>query len=107
MVKTFSLRSLCLFALVICMMLVTSTDAFAFGKRGKGLFGWRESAPSCTNAPSNQQSFGYKQVCENGQCFPVPESTPSVSPPPKAVETIILHKEGNAWKDASGNVWKK
>lgn len=144
--KSFSLRSLCLFAFVFCMMLATSTDAFAFGKRGKGLFGWRDSgssscstcstgscstgscATSCENGQcftanmpteSNKQIIGsdgtvYKQVCENGKCFLVAETGPATlsSKPltlplkPVVEKTVTLHKDGDAWKDASGAAWK-
>lgn len=117
------IRTLGLFALVFCMMLAFSTDAFAFGKRGKGLFGWREGgcstcssgqcgsaqgcATGCENgqcAPSQSQtSDEFEQVCVGGKCYLV-RKTPA--PTTKASETITLTKDGDAWKDGKGQAWK-
>lgn len=126
------MMNLRLLALVLVALVFTAMDASAFGKRSRGSScsscssGQCQSAQGCATSCSNgqcspQASFGptfvgsdgtkYKQVCENGKCFLVVDNsaTPSGSPvvKPSATATVTLHKDGDAWKDASGNAWKQ
>lgn len=81
-----TVRSVLFHAFVICLMLLLSSDAFAFGKNGKGLFGWREGksgsscGASCGTSCGGATGQACATSCANGQCGPNTSATATQSP---------------------------
>lgn len=122
------------FLFVICLMLLLSANAFAFGKNGKGVLGWRgqtQAQAQCTGCSAGQCATGncatacsngqcveqktitrdgkqYVQVCNGDTCTLV-EVQSSVATSQVAIATKpvtkIEGKDGNVWA-TDGNVWK-
>lgn len=65
-------------ALVLVALFLCAGDAHAFGKRGKGLFGWREGG-SCGSAATASATTAAQGAdsCPSGACTPSPGFYPS------------------------------
>lgn len=93
-------------ALAIAVIAVFAQDACAFGKRGKGLFGWRDSS-SCQSCPTGSCASGTcVPNCANGQCVtttPTGSSTGTTCINGRCYPAATT-SSGQAWYDP---VWKK
>jgi hypothetical protein len=122
-------KSMAFYACVLCIMMMLSTDAFAFGKRcGGGLFGRRSQSTtveyagtttsgcangSCVQGPTQNQATYITQagqsvpsdapICVGGKCYTPEQYNKKFNAPTYSSQTV---SSGPAWAPPAWKVVK-
>lgn len=78
-------RSTLFYAFVLCMLFLLASNAIAFDRRGKGLFGRRSASPSCATSTGGYTTSSGS--CATGNCGTVQSTGTYITQSGQAVPT--------------------